>query len=258
MQLELDVSRSHPLITGHQSVITDFDLPGKWIVATPPTASKLSLRQKSSLTIRHQLSKFSLLHRFRRVEDHSETIGWIPEVLLHPPTKTLRGYFQSWRYIEIAGRFGYPTRPQPRAISPNLQTWIDRATRERPISVHIRRGDYLQVPEFGVLGRSYYEMAVGVLRDLGNRGPLWVFTDSPNLAREIVDGEIINGLEKPTEELVLMSKCHAHIIANSTFSWWGAWMNIGLPSVIAPTPWFKDGPEIQDLIPPAWITIPHQ
>ena len=258
MQLELDVSRSHPLITGHNSLITDFDLPGKWLSSSPESAPRLSLRQRTSLLFRHQLAQVQFLHRFRRVDDHSETIGWVPNILLNPPTKTLRGYFQTWRYAQIASEFGYPRYPQLKNESPQLKALISRADTEEPICLHIRRGDYLKVPEFGILGRGYYQNAVGILRDRGNSGPLWIFTDSPTIASELIDGEIITQLSRPTEELVLMSKCRAHVIANSTFSWWGAWLNESSPDVVAPSPWFKRGPEVRELIPPGWTTIPHQ
>ncbi len=256
-KLVLDASRTHTSVMGHNSSITDFDLPGEWIETTSQSSTRPSLLQRSKFAVNRQLYRVTYLHRFRRVQDYSAVIGWNPQVLSHAPKLPIRGYFQSWRYVRMAEQYGYPVRPKLKVESSSLRELVAHAQEVKPISVHIRRGDYLNVPTFGLLSESYYTQAIALLRAKGHQGPIWIFTDSPDLAGDLVEGQLIQGLSRPTEEMVLMSSCKAHIIANSTFSWWGAWMNGNSPDVIAPSPWFKEGPEIQDLLPPEWMTIPH-
>jgi hypothetical protein len=256
--LVLDTSRTHTRLMGHNSFITDFELPGEWIEITSQAAAGPSLRQKTRFALSRHLHRIPALHKFRKVHDFSDVLGWNPEVLSLPPRMPIRGYFQSWRYVMLAENYGYPIRPKLKSESLELTALREQASALKPISVHVRRGDYLKVPEFGVLNHAYYKQAVDLLRARGHDGPLWIFTDSPEAVEEVVEGRIIDRLSRPTEEMVLMSSCAAHVIANSTFSWWGAWLNENSPDVVAPEPWFRTGPEIQDLLPPSWITIPHQ
>jgi hypothetical protein len=123
-----------------------------------------------------------------------------------------------------------------------------------PIAVHIRRGDYKLLPEFGLLGKRYYQDAIERLRDEGHQGPVWIFSDDPVCAQKMLQGEAIS--LGAIGDLYVMSHASANVIANSTFSWWGAWMNESSQNVIAPNPWFQGMAPIQDLIPPDWTCIP--
>ncbi len=92
---------------------------------------------------------------------------------------------------------------------------------------------------------------------------IYAFSDDPDWVRAelklpfemvIVD---LNGPDRPEEDLRLMSACDHHVIANSTFSWWGAWLNPSKEKiVIAPTKWFPNpGVTNPDILPPEWETI---
>jgi hypothetical protein len=91
----------------------------------------------------------------------------------------------------------------------------------------------------------------------------FVFSDDPRWARGnlAVDGPVTfvdhNGPEQHYEDLRLMSRCRHHVIANSTFSWWGAWLGAHPDQmVIAPKRWFASGTrQTQDLYPPRWLTM---
>ena len=131
----------------------------------------------------------------------------------------------------------------------------ERARREHPIVVHVRRGDYVQVDGFGLLGPDYYMAALTRLRERGVSGPVWLFSDDPTAAADVVEGEAITGSGSAAEEMWVMSHGAAHVIANSTFGWWAAWMNDPRTPVVAPSPWFRDGPVVDGLIPPEWDRI---
>jgi hypothetical protein len=137
------------------------------------------------------------------------------------------------------------------------------------VSVHIRRGDYVTNPEanavHGTCDLEYYRRATALLHSKLNHTPVtyYIFSDDPEWVQSHLrlNGDMVfithnNGIQNH-EDLRLMSACQHHIIANSTFSWWGAWLN---PSpkkmVIAPKQWFKDSSySCRDLVPESWISV---
>jgi hypothetical protein len=249
--LRLDISHTRHGITDHGIGILDFDLPGEWLPERRAwsTPGRLPSRAAARL-VRSAPSLATMLRVYT-----STAVGHDPTVLTLPAGTRLRGYFQSWKLASTALDFGYPRQPALRKPSAWADELTTRAQRERPVIVHVRRGDYALVNEFGMLGRGYYDAAIARMRDRGIAGPVWVFSDDPNEALKIVDGEAITGSSSAAEEMWVMSHGAAHIIANSTFGWWAAWMNAPRIPVIAPTPWFRAGPVIEGLIPPEWDLI---
>lgn len=138
---------------------------------------------------------------------------------------------------------------------------------ETPISVHIRRGDYVTHPEFsqsfGFVGLSYYEMALAHLQGYFPRATLFFFSDEPDWVRAHIRTDLPHvfvqnsGPDADVDDLQLMSLCHHHIIANSSFSWWGAWLNPHPDKVvIAPKRWFANKPwDTKDLVPGGWLRM---
>lgn len=133
------------------------------------------------------------------------------------------------------------------------------------VSVHIRRGDYVSDVKtnahHGTCDLSYYIEAIKIITIKITSPTFFVFSDDINWAREnlkidkvvyVSDSEI-----KDYEELILMSKCAHNIIANSSFSWWGAWLNQNNEKiVIAPKQWtVKKTADELDILPKSWIQI---
>jgi len=138
------------------------------------------------------------------------------------------------------------------------------------ISLHVRRGDYAKNSKtnkyHGVCSPSYYKKAVDFIKEKTADGSrFYIFSDDINwvnteLLPELnIDAEIISskGLSMQ-EEMILMSKCNHNIIANSSFSWWGAWLNQNNDKiVITPTPWVDKKPNPHpNILPEEWITLP--
>lgn len=138
------------------------------------------------------------------------------------------------------------------------------AASDCPVAIHVRRGDYVEDPRilarFGICERRYYEAAMGLLQEQNERCRFFVFSDDVNR----VEGEF-SGLPGLTyvrgnsqeEDLHLMASCRHIVVANSTFSWWAAWLNAHPDRiVIAPRQWF--GPELmckldlKDMFPSDW------
>lgn len=155
----------------------------------------------------------------------------------------------------------FPQLEQPQLLD-SLQV-INSTTQS--VCIHIRRGDYVENPHtnqvHGILPVEYYAKAIQMIRDSLNSPSFFIFSDDPKWLREqaIFKGMniISNTKNKDWEEMYLMSQCSHHIIANSSFSWWGAWLAENPDQiVIAPKKWFNDESfERTDKIPDDWIRI---
>lgn len=154
------------------------------------------------------------------------------------------GYFGSEFYfsnIQDIIRQEFQLKNSPNRIN---QEYIDRLSTCNSVSVHIRRGDYLK-PEnialLGILPKQYYIDAMRLLESKIPNPNYFVFSDDPDWAEKNIFSNfpvtiVKHNLGKnDVEDLRLMSNCKHHIIANSTFSWWGAWLsNYPKKIVIAP------------------------
>lgn len=190
----------------------------------------------------------------------------------------LSGYWQSEKYFSsIASLIQKQITPIENLDEVNVK-WQDRMRSENSVSVHVRRGDYSSSTAyssfFGVLPKEYYEKAFAKIGSEVNSPLFYFFSDDPDWCRQTFSGmkaEFINHNqdENAFKDLLLMSSCRHNIIANSTFSWWGAWLN-NYPGkrVIAPHQWFRSNYlarkepvypsryyNTKDLIPASWIKL---
>lgn len=222
---------------------------------------------------RHLRLKPALVHRAASIADRRLGIYKSPQggydsflESISTPPRVISGFFQSWRYADFLFHNDPSFRGGLSLKRPS--TWFEQLSREvletRPVSVHIRRGDYKTAQEvFGLLGKTYYHLAIQRMNDLNPNRHFWVFSDEPDAAAQIVSPDVSDKVKfitppsnsDPAETMVLMSMCSGHIVANSSFSWWGAFMGSGGP-VIAPEKWFLGSPDPVDLIPPHWHKIP--
>ena len=171
----------------------------------------------------------------------------------------LRGYFQSERYFkhnreQILKLFS-PQRQIIEFMNKKYKNLIDS---EECVSIHVRRGDYLKLSDFhNVLGKKYYHKAMKEY----DGAKFIFFSDDIDWCRETFKDTKFVFIEKQPDvmDLFLMSKITHNIIANSSFSWWAAWLNENeKQTVICPGKWF--GPKnshlvTKDLTPSAWNVI---
>lgn len=141
------------------------------------------------------------------------------------------------------------------------QKYLLLSQEEQPILVHVRLGDYLAEDSFGIMSAEYYRESITNLWQSGRYKKIWLFSDQPNDAMARIPEELrdktrlmdTESLES-AETLRIMTVCKAFVIANSTFSWWGAYLRNEIEGpVFAPKPWFKGLPEPTNLIPSDWI-----
>jgi len=181
----------------------------------------------------------------------------------------LRGYWHSEKYfIKVQNII----RTELTFNVPHNSTFEDFKKRinasPNSVSIHIRRGDYVHHPEFsktfGFIGIEYYKRAIQFILMKYRDSDFYVFTDDPewvnnNFLNYINFTLVVNtGHDADINDLHLMSLCSHNIIANSSFSWWGGWLNNNPNKlVIAPESWFKNQPtwDTKDLLPESWIRL---
>lgn len=176
----------------------------------------------------------------------------------------LYGYFQTERYFEdyfseILDSF------QLRVIPDELNTeLIKKMQSENSVSVHIRRGDYQNSP-FNLLEiDDYYSLAIEKIIKSVENPKFYFFTNDyewieQNFSEFYIDKTIVKHNQGANSylDMILMSNCKHNICANSSFSWWGAWLNQNKNKiVITPTKWFKNNTPAQfELIPNQWLKV---
>ncbi len=179
----------------------------------------------------------------------------------------LSGYWQTEKYFSsirkiLMDEFSFKAPPD----ADNLQL-IERIRAGNAVSVHIRRGDYISNPSIRSLycccDEAYYQRAIAEIVPRVSDPHFFVFSDDPEWVSEnfATPGKMtvvnLNKGDRCFEDMRLMSLCQHNIIANSSFSWWGAWLNENPGKVvIAPKNWFNSEKlETEDLIPETWLKL---
>ena len=176
----------------------------------------------------------------------------------------VRGFFQTFA---VAERFLAEIGREPLTLiqeSEELQRRTIEVRRVKSVAIHMRRGDYLEYKDsFGVLDDNYYLSALEMMLQKRDFEKVFIFSDSPDSVISFqqkvkLDSEIISPSDlKPSETLVLMSRCSAILTSNSTFSFWAS-MLASHDDVIYPEPWFRSSDEwlqSSDFSNPNWRSI---
>lgn len=174
-----------------------------------------------------------------------------------PDWVSIQGYFQTEKYFkhikdEIKSDFMF----KDEIINPCKQMISELNS---PVSLHIRRTDYITNPNHSVLELDYY---IRALKEFDKTSTVIVFSDDSEWCNQqelfSEDRFLISERNSNYVDLCLMSLCSKHIIANSSFSWWGAWLSKE-EKVIAPKDWFKNSNkshlDTKDIIPENWMVV---
>lgn len=190
------------------------------------------------------------IRRFGRYRVIYDSPGRICQELLNAPDRVvLSGYWQSEVYFSSIRDV---IRKELCVLSPMSaadSAFADRIRQTNSVSIHIRRGDYVHhsatMAYHGVCSLDYYQSAIKRVIDRIEKPEFFVFSDDPEWVQRniIIDRpwqQVIHTGEKAEiADFHLMSMCRHHIIANSSFSWWGAWLGERESSlVVAPQRWF--------------------
>ena len=176
-----------------------------------------------------------------------------------PDNINIWGFFQSEKYFsnvrkDILDDFSFKKKYKEKAK-------LELSRFESPISIHVRRSDYLINENHSPLGVDYYDLAIS---NFPKNSTFLIFTDDVSWVK---NQKLFNQnnmflmsdlLKNKYLDLCSMTMCESHIIANSSFSWWGAWLS-KQKKVIAPNYWFKNSKleylNTEDLIPNHWIKV---
>lgn len=213
-------------------------------------------------------------------EDHWLDIVWLKHIgkktyfreknicfnkeILKKDNGYFHGFWQSEKYFSeiediLAKEFIFSKVVQDDQI--NRQIRLRLQEDEKAVSVHVRRGDYLNHPMYGgICMEDYYKNAIDYIQQRVEGARFYLFSNDMAYVQDKFQGDefayVENNLEdKGYMDMYLMSLCRHHIIANSSFSWWGAWLSQS-PSkiVVAPLRWLNGVPA-QDIIPDRWVTL---
>ena len=192
-----------------------------------------------------------------------------PEVFHQREDCYFRGYWQAYKYFADCGEAIDATIRLPFSdLNEAARRWLDLIRSSEAVIVHVRRGDYLR-PNIknvhGLCDLPYYTRAMSLLRQHVSSAKFFVFSDDPVWCQQAFSGEDdlhVIGVHEPNRghfDLALMVSGRHHIIANSSFGWWAAWLaRHDAQIVVAPTPWTtRDGPA-PDLFPPGWIVLDRE
>lgn len=212
---------------------------------------------------------------FRALRPHSTKIHLVteekstfnPRIFSLQGSLWLKGHWQSPKYFQNIRSLLQQEIGTPRQLNPKNAELISTISSSNAIAIHIRRGDYVTnkqaAKRHGLCGMEYYKAGLKIAAHGLDNPHCYIFSDDTEWVREnfkiavpmtVVD---INGPDDAHQDLWLMAACKRFIIANSSFSWWAAWLsNAKDKLVVSPKKWaVRASHDTQNLIPADWIQI---
>ncbi len=224
-------------------------------------ASESMLRRKK---FPYRYWKSKQIHGVRQFTEPS--LSFHPQILRMGGPLEMDGYFQSEKYFRdfsdsIRADFAFKSGQ----VSKKIREAYSEMAMRKSLAIHVRRGDYVtnrSANQFhGTLDVDYYERSIRRMLEKTEFDRVYVFSDDPAwVSNQPVFKQfqcVEPSPQRSIDDLWLMSACHSFIIANSSFSWWGAWLGSAPDKKISyPWPWFLDTSIGElDLIPSTWERI---
>lgn len=239
-----------------------------FVVVVAPDAEAISTMNGESMwdylsSFRNSI--FSQIKFVRSIPEHTTIYNWrdfsYKAIPFYKEDFAIDGYFQSYKYVdEKLLRQLYAI---PEEINNKLQVKYRNVLIKPYTCIHVRRGDYCNIPHrFSICSKDYFKKAI---RLIGENSLFLIISDDLNWCKKNFKGQNFVFADKQNsmlEDFYLQSLATNNIISNSSFSWWGAWLNNNPhKKVFYPTPWF--GPHyshhnISNLCPESWIALPNR
>ena len=253
LDLPVGLDAREALARGEGFLTRVFDLP-----LTTPEPLPPSRREKPlAYALWRYAGRKPYLRREQGLGDNAAVETWGDQSYLH-------GYWQSEKYFSAIADTIRTDFAFPEYSSTENADMAQRIGETLSIALHVRRGDYVALDAHVLCDQAYYDAALARISNNLSKDPtVFVFSDDPEWAREnlplsfekvVID---FNGPDRDFEDMRLMSLCQHNIIANSSFSWWAAWLNAHSDKIVAgPANWFGD-PKLQnpDILPSGWLRI---
>lgn len=213
----------------------------------------------------YSLTKGLIKPRLTPFIEDEEHYHFDERVLSLPNNTYLDGFWHSEKYFMdirniLLRDFSFKSR-----INKKNNRLLKDILASNSVSLHVRRGDYVSNKatsiKHGLMGSAYYKKAVELISEKIKDPKFYVFSDDPEWCKEnlkLSGPTVYVGHNKDgAEDMRLMSNCRHNIIANSSFSWWGAWLNQNDDkTVVSPRQWFNDpGINTKDVLPKSWLKI---
>ncbi|WP_301930465.1 alpha-1,2-fucosyltransferase [Ferruginibacter sp.] len=185
-----------------------------------------------------------------------------PSILEAGDNILLEGFFPSYKYFEDIREVLIKDFLPKQDMNVTNKHSLDKIQNTNSVGVHFRRGDYALTGHHGMLTKDYYEAAIKQIALKAGPVQLFIFSDEPDWVKENMQFEFLfdvisfNKDEDSYFDMELMKHCKHNIIANSSFSWWGAWLNENPDKiVIAPKKWLNLEVDSMENIPDEWILL---
>jgi Glycosyl transferase family 11 len=211
--------------------------------------------------------KFGALHNFFFADENKYVrqrgFGFNPQYMKLGPDAYLEGLWASEKYFSDIHGVLLEDFTLKSTDEYYQEILIDMNT-TNSVSICFRRADFVNDPatakHHGVTPLEYYYAAMKDIEAKIGDPVYFIFTDDPEWVKNNFKTDrpvrYVEHADNPAQGLVLMSKCAHNIIANSTFSWWGAWLNQNKSKIVySPKRWFNVERDIKDLIPESWILL---
>ena len=230
---------------------------------TTPRHYELTCFRLDATTEKYRSTALQKL-RLHRAKNYTEPhFHYDPSFTAIPKNAVINGYFQSEKYFSDIRRIlleDFSWIKEPKGKNKDLLKQIKSDLSS--VSVHVRRGDYVSnenAAKFhGLTGVDYYKAAVKEMIKHVKKPNLYVFSDDPEWCRQNLKftqpATYVSHNTNGSEDMRLMKACKHNIVANSSFSWWSAWLNENPNKiVIAPKQWFSHSESnTKDVIPGSW------
>ena len=243
-------------------------------IATPLEIDRLKNKPNAPL-IYKVLKKLGISSKYRKMTDVKELFGFEPDsrILNLNHSAYISGWCSSEIYVrDIKSLLQVQFKPKS-ILSPSAKNYLESIRKTNAVSLHIRRGDFLGLQHFfAIVPIEYYKLAVSEMTNRLEKPTFYIFSNDLLWAEnniDFIDNPIFVKVASPDnhtgnadiEEFELMKHCQHNIIANSSFSWWAAYLNNHQSkTVIAPKKWFNDkfyqsSFEKYPICPPEWKMI---
>ena len=228
--------------------------------------------KKDICKVTHYIPYYPLSRLVRKILPSPKTVYLDPEYLSFDPAAMQQpgdvyydGYWQTERYFSdirdtILDLFTFKND-----LSPYSNTLFEQISETDSVSIHVRRGDYTKSPNYkGICDLGYYDRAIRKAKELIHSPRFFVFSDDPSWCKGNLDSLIgeapavyVDGNMgmNSSDDMRLMSSARCNILANSSFSWWAAYLNQrGDRLAIAPSKWVNDV-DSKDVYLESWIRV---
>lgn len=215
---------------------------------------------KGKLRFIKHLAKGTAWHVYREPHHNFDS-----ELLKQPNRSYLIGYWQTEKYFADIRDILLKDFEFKSEATGNNKKLLENIKQSESISIHVRRGDYVTNKHanafHGTKDKKYYGMALEPILKKTKSPVLFVFSDDPAWCKQNLKFKqktvYVEGNQKGFEDMRLMLNCKHNVIANSSFSWWAAWLNQNPDKiVVAPKKWFNDpSANTKDILPEPWLKI---